>query len=43
MSELVENIEVSESSDNGNKRRLEISIEYRFIGALLQNGEEDMA
>lgn len=41
--ELIETIEVGEKVKENGKRTQEISIEYRFIGNLLQNAKEDIA
>lgn len=41
--ELVETIEVSEAVRENGERKQDISIEYRFIGNLLENAKEDIA
>ena len=41
--ELIESVTISESNHEGSKRTQEITIEYRFIGNLLDYAKEDIA
>ena len=41
--ELIENITISEGNHENGKRTQEITIQYRFIGNLLDYAKEDIA
>jgi hypothetical protein len=41
--ELVESVKISEGVGDDGKRKVEITIHYRFIGNLLQNAKKDAA
>lgn len=43
VAELIDRVMVSETRDENGKRMMEVSIEYRFIGNLLDNNKEGIA